>query len=71
MIWRSGLVAAVLVGVGCGGDVDVDADADATRYMCRGVLGLRCPPGLVCVDLDDGCYPERGHMDCIGECIEP
>lgn len=73
-MWRPVLLVVVLALASCGaredwGDGGAEADSDA-RYLCRGMLGLRCPVGQVCVDIADGCRPELGGMDCIGECIE-
>lgn len=76
---RRALAMIALLGAGCLGiedrelELELDADdaPDAERYVCGGVMGLRCPPGFVCADQVDGCYPHFGHMDCIGECVSP
>jgi hypothetical protein len=37
--------------------------------VCAGLLGLKCPEGLVCVDAGaDDCDPENGGADCPGVC---
>lgn len=79
---RRAIAIAALIACGCTGDlapgiaIDADVDADVVSdagveaYACRGIMGLRCPSGFVCVDYEDGCRPELGDMDCIGECID-
>lgn len=80
-VWRfvgiiSILVLTAQIGNGCSGVVrDTDADTDQETEagpdgVCGGFFGLRCPPGLICVDVPDGCDPWRGDMDCIGGCLE-
>ncbi len=49
---------------------DADVEVDAGRFSCRGVASLRCPVGMLCVDVVDSCRPELGDMDCVGECID-
>lgn len=43
--------------------------APKAAISCGGITGLDCPLNYLCVDKrGDGCNPDKGGADCIGEC---
>jgi hypothetical protein len=41
-----------------------------TNQTCGGIIGLKCPAGMKCVDdTRDDCDPLNGGADCSGLCV--